>query len=179
MYSRILVPVDGRPTSERALDEAIRLAAGTGATLVIITIAPGSAGAIERVSMPDRRDAPLPVLSAATALVESAAARARDAGVACEEAVVDGAGRAPARTLLDEADAWRCDLVVMGVPGRCALTRVALGDEAESVLRRARIPVMLVHAPTMARTRRVRTRTPDSEAAMMRLPEWLAPRTAA
>jgi len=179
MYARILVPVDGRPASKLALDEAIRLAAGTHAVLVIMAVASGFVGAMELASTPAFQDSSVPPLAATTELVESAAARARAAGVPCEEVVVDSAGRSLARALLDEGAAWNCDLIVMGVPGRCGLTRVALGNEAESVLRRATIPVMLVHAPTMERARRNwRARLRAAEPLAARLPAWLEPRPA-
>ena len=38
MYQRILVPIDGSPTSTRGLDEAIRLAKLTGATLHLVHV---------------------------------------------------------------------------------------------------------------------------------------------
>lgn len=172
MYTRILVPVDGRAASKLALYEAIRLATGTHAVLVTVAIASGFVGATELASTPS-----FPELAAATELVESAAVRARAAGVRCEEVVVDRAGRSLARALLDEGAARSCDLIGMGVPGRCGLTRVALGNEAESLVRRARIPVMLVHAATMERARRSRrARLRTAEPLAARLPDWLEPR---
>src|SRR6188768_3974381 len=41
MYQRILVPVDGSPTSDRGLDEAIRLAKLTGARLRLVYVVDG------------------------------------------------------------------------------------------------------------------------------------------
>ena len=38
MYHRILVPIDGSPTSDKGLDEAIRLARLTGARLRLIHV---------------------------------------------------------------------------------------------------------------------------------------------
>jgi len=179
MYERILVPVDGRPASERALDEAVRLASGTGAALVIVAVSSGFVGAMELASTPAFRDSSIPALATTTELVESAAARARAAGVSCEEAVVDSAGRSVAETLLDEADAWHCDLVVMGIPGRRARSLTALGNEAESVLRQARIPVLLVHAATTQRARgRWRSRLHAAEPMVAGRPSWREPRPA-
>ena len=38
MYQKILVPVDGSPTSQRGLDEAIALGKATGARLRLIHV---------------------------------------------------------------------------------------------------------------------------------------------
>ena len=38
MYTKILVPVDGSPTSNRGLDEAIKLARLTGAKLKLLHV---------------------------------------------------------------------------------------------------------------------------------------------
>ncbi|MET0658965.1 MAG: universal stress protein, partial [Steroidobacteraceae bacterium] len=45
------------------------------------------------------------------------------------------------------AATWPADLIVMGTHGRRGLGRWALGSDAESVLRSASVPVLLVRAP--------------------------------
>jgi nucleotide-binding universal stress UspA family protein len=184
MYSRIFVPVDGRPASARALTEAIRLAVAGAARLVVVAVSPGAVDAMEAASTPGWQDSSNPALSACTELVESAAARARRAGVACEKVIVDSLGRSNTRALLDEAGERGCDLMVLGVAGRPPLTRLALGHEAEAVLRDAKIPVMLVNVPTMERARLRRLgagpgqplRWGDAEALLGRAPAWMDPR---
>ena len=42
MYKRILVPVDGSATSERGLDEAVKLAKLSGASIHLSTCSTGS-----------------------------------------------------------------------------------------------------------------------------------------
>jgi nucleotide-binding universal stress UspA family protein len=49
--------------------------------------------------------------------------------------------------LLQEAAEWRADVVVIGTHGRHGLDRLALGSEAESVLRRCDVPVLVVRDP--------------------------------
>ena len=50
----------------------------------------------------------------------------------------------PAETVLDLADAWEASLVVVGTHGRRGLARVLVGSVAEAVLRRSRVPVLVV-----------------------------------
>lgn len=49
-----------------------------------------------------------------------------------------------ASNLLAEAEKWHADLIVMGTHGRRGLGRVVIGSVAESVLRAATLPVLLV-----------------------------------
>jgi nucleotide-binding universal stress UspA family protein len=52
---------------------------------------------------------------------------------------------APVDEILNTADDWRADLIVMGTHGRRALAHLIMGSTSEAVLRRAKCPVMLVH----------------------------------
>ncbi|HTO42664.1 MAG TPA: universal stress protein, partial [Burkholderiales bacterium] len=45
-----------------------------------------------------------------------------------------------------EAKRWRADLIVMGTHGRHGITRLALGSDAEQVVRRSPVPVLLTRA---------------------------------
>jgi hypothetical protein len=68
-------------------------------------------------------------------------ARVRRAGVDAHARVVAGA---PARMILEVADAENAALVVMATHGRTALTRLTMGSVATEVLSRTRRPVLLL-----------------------------------
>lgn len=53
-----------------------------------------------------------------------------------------------AEEILYVADAEGCDLIVMGTHGRSGLDRLLAGSVAESVMRKARCPVLSVRTPT-------------------------------
>lgn len=53
----------------------------------------------------------------------------------------------PAQAILDTADRQGHSLIVMGSQGRDALEEVALGSAGHHVVRRARVPVLLIPAP--------------------------------
>jgi nucleotide-binding universal stress UspA family protein len=72
--------------------------------------------------------------------------RCRQRGIAPETALyVTIAGRA-ADIIVREAKRWRADLIVMGTHGRRGVTRLALGSDAEQVVRRSPVPVLLSRA---------------------------------
>jgi nucleotide-binding universal stress UspA family protein len=49
--------------------------------------------------------------------------------------------------VLDEAAAWKADLIVIGTHGRRGARRLLLGSSAEGILRGASVPVLLLRAP--------------------------------
>jgi Universal stress protein UspA and related nucleotide-binding proteins len=49
-------------------------------------------------------------------------------------------------TILDEAKTWAADLIVMGTHGRRGISHLALGSDAELVVRESTVPVLLVRA---------------------------------
>ena len=53
----------------------------------------------------------------------------------------------PANTILEKADEFDCDLIVMGTHGKGRISHAFLGSVAEKVLRRSRRPVMIIPLP--------------------------------
>ena len=143
MYSRILVPVDGSETSRRGLREAIRLAANQRSGLRCLYVidehvlfdAPFAyPGLIEKM-----RDA-------GETILDGASSEARDAGVSVESVLRESGGRRVSKAILEEAASWPADLIVMGTHGRRGLSHLALGSDAELVVRESPVPVLLVRA---------------------------------
>lgn len=82
-------------------------------------------------------------LEAGESLLERAAERATDAGRgdAVETALETGQ---PSRTIVEYASEHDVDHLVVGSHGRAGVSRVLLGSVAESVARRAEVPVTIV-----------------------------------
>lgn len=143
MYNRILVAVDGSATSLRGLDEAIRLAKATRAKLMIVHVvnellsADFTAGAYYETFIESLREAGAKVLDHATAV-------ARRADIPCEQKLLEAIGGRPANLIVEQATDWQADLIVLGTHGRRGLKRLALGSDAELVLRMSPVPVLLV-----------------------------------
>ncbi|PHQ37452.1 hypothetical protein DJ69_16980 [Halorubrum persicum] len=76
------------------------------------------------------------------AILGAAERRVRDADVSAEVGSKIGP---PARAIVDAAEERDADQIVMGSHGRTGLSRIALGSVAETVLRRAPVPVTVVH----------------------------------
>ncbi|HEX7606066.1 MAG TPA: universal stress protein, partial [Usitatibacter sp.] len=49
--------------------------------------------------------------------------------------------------VIDQAKVWNADLIVIGTHGRRGVGRLMLGSDAEEIVRRAPVPVLLVRAP--------------------------------
>lgn len=151
MYKRILVPFDGSEPSRAGLREAIGLAAGTGAGLVVLHVVselPLLMGAEAYVNYGEMAEI---LMNTGRELVQEAGRIAEKEGVKCELKVVDGGATPVCDVIVDQIAAQRCELVVMGTHGRRGLRRLTLGSDAELVVRRASVPVLLVKAAEAAK----------------------------
>ncbi|MEM5326049.1 universal stress protein [Paraburkholderia sp. JHI2823] len=145
MYKQILVAVDGSRSGRRALDEAVKIAKATGGTVQALCVvrhparlADVSAGfAEEQVRSSAENDA-------ATAALEEARMVFAQAQVAGTTRAADASGEEIAVVIARIAAEDGADLVVMGTRGLSGVKRLLLGSVAESFLRMADRPVMLV-----------------------------------
>jgi nucleotide-binding universal stress UspA family protein len=62
-------------------------------------------------------------------------------------------GGPAADTIVAQAQQWPADLIVMGTHGRRGFARLAMGSDAEHVVRAASVPVMLVRNAPQRRSR--------------------------
>ena len=145
MYKKILVPLDGSPISDRGLTEAIGIARMSGAQIRIIHV-------IDAYVQEGDSDL-VGVLSghlitkfeaAGRAILDQARARAAADGVAAETVMVEIRSGRVADKVIEEANAWKADLLVIGTHGRRGVQRALLGSDAEQIARLAPAPVMLV-----------------------------------
>ena len=146
MYERIAVAVDGSEVSAAALNEAIKLAGVTRATLLLLHVCEEMpmAWSIEGMASMPMEDVSLAFAAAGKQLLLKDQARAEDAGISVETRLVeDYSGRIGA-VIGAEAKSWRADLLVVGSHGRKGLDHLLMGSVAESVMRTASMPVLLV-----------------------------------
>ncbi len=137
MTTRILVATDGSPSAERAVPVAAALARVTRATVEVLSVA-----AVDPGEPPESRGGERGLPAAQTAA--NAVARVlRAVGIPAEAmAVVDE----PAEGIVRFAQARGVRLIVMATHGRGGLGRWLHGSDAEAVVRRSSIPVVLVRA---------------------------------
>lgn len=144
-YQRVLVAIDDSDISQLALQEAVRLAGMLEARLCVVHgIDAVTTNAYKRT---DREEFLAPQLQAGQAILERAGAAAREAGLSCEERLLEidtiGRSRLPER-VVKEADEWEADLIVVGTHGRRGVSHLLLGSVAEGILRVATKPVLVV-----------------------------------
>lgn len=145
-YGRILVPVDGSPTSNAGLREALKLAKDLRAKLCLLHVidelivfnTPETGVNIEPIIEELKRGGKR-VLEAATRV-------ARAKGVRPESNLRESAGVRVSEVITGQAKRWRADLIVMGTHGRRGVNRMLMGSDAELVVRNASMPVLLVPA---------------------------------
>lgn len=147
-FRRLLVPVDGSPTSMSVIGPAEKFAQLYGSDVLVLHV--------ETPYVP-----PSPVLPGmdvvfphmvppATPSLEddvtaAAAQRFEQAGLKTARLTTVGE---PASEILDLSVNRGIDLIALGTHGRSGLARWALGSVAERVLRSGEVPILLVRTPT-------------------------------
>jgi len=141
MYKRILVPVDGSDTSNKALVAALQMARDSGGRVRLLQVFD------ELAYLSGFEMTPEVLQSArdyAQKVLDDTLAMANSAGVPADTRLVETVGLRLGELVADEARAWEADLVVVGTHGRRGVGRVLLGSGAEQVLRLAPVPVLAV-----------------------------------
>lgn len=146
-FHRILVPVDGSESANRALVAALQMARDVGGRVLLLHdvsdflyMSPyADAGALVEAA----HDAGDRVLKDALAICESA-------GVPAESRLVEGTGHRLGEVVSDAAVAWGADLIVLGSHGRRGLQRLLLGSGAEQILRMAPVATLVIRDPAPA-----------------------------
>ncbi len=141
MYDDILVPTDGSPASDAAIERAIDLAKRYDARLHALYVVDGAAYSTLEAGSEIVIEALQSEGEDATKRVEEAAA---DAGVECVATVTTGTAY---RSITDYVGDNEIDMVVMGTHGRTGLDRYLLGSVTERVVRTSDVPVLTVRQP--------------------------------
>jgi nucleotide-binding universal stress UspA family protein len=152
VYEHLLVALDGSPTAERVLEhtEALAQAFDSTVTLFRATVAAemlmaqtagGGRGAGDISPMLD----PAPVLEAeraeAISYLNAVSARLKQHNLTVRTEHFEGP---PAAEIVERARALGVSLILMTTHGRSGLGRMVFGSVAESVLRHAPCPVLVV-----------------------------------
>ena len=138
---KILLPVDGSELSLQAVRMAIALLGQGLSGSVVVANVQEPATLYEMVVAPD--GAVLKRVSTAAGIdaLQQAEALLMAASVVYEREIATGD---PANTIIDVAERFACDMILMGSHGTSALREALLGSVSHEVLHAARIPVMIV-----------------------------------
>ncbi len=125
----ILLAYDGKPNSEKALDYAIRHSVNYSEPLYILTV----------VSK-DQMDPEDPDESVRE-YMESAQRKAASEGATVHTIIEVGK---PDETVIEVADLYKCDTIIVGRSGRSSLDRLFLGSVSNYVVKNADCTVIVV-----------------------------------
>jgi nucleotide-binding universal stress UspA family protein len=149
-FSRIFVPLDGRPAHEQALPDAIQLAQACASTvhlaMVIHTLGtlPGEKAAAGRL-LPGTMAAVLEMAEEnAEAYLRPLVTRLHSEGLAATAEVARGD---PAPTIVSIAQRIKADLIVLGTHGKVGTAAFWAGSVAPRVSDHTRLPLLLVPIP--------------------------------
>jgi nucleotide-binding universal stress UspA family protein len=137
MYTRILVPTDGSPGSEKAVRNALDVAEKYDASLYAVSVVETDGSRVPFKGSELRSK----LVERAEAALEEVRREADEWDVEVTTQVLEGR---PHEKILQFADQHDVDLVVMGTHGREGLDRFLIGSVTERVVRSADVPVLTV-----------------------------------
>ena len=146
MFQRILVPIDGTKSSNRAVQVAAGVANRFGATLTLFHVIPkfrshyypeGAA-----IAWPPEKEYLAESSASADTILSEAKAPVERKGV--KVATVHVYNDFPAEAIVAAATKAKADLIVMASHGRKGLQKLMLGSETQKVLALTKVPVLVV-----------------------------------
>jgi nucleotide-binding universal stress UspA family protein len=137
MYDNILLPFDGSEGAAEVLHHASEIAHWADATIEVLYVADTARDSVTVVEG-HTVDA---LVQRGEDVVEEAAKTLETLGVSHETDVVQGN---PPETIVDYAERYDQDLVVMPTHGREGLSRYLIGSVSEKVVRLSSVPVLTV-----------------------------------
>ena len=142
-FQKILVPVDGSSTSNKALDYALKLAQEDHSQVRALH-------AIDELGYLSSYEYSGELMDTArkngTQVLQNAVVAAQALNVPTDTKLVDQPGQRLGQTVADEAANWGADLIVVGTHGRRGVGRVLMGSGAEQIVRMATVPVLTVRS---------------------------------
>lgn len=150
MFNRILVPVDGSPTSRKALVAALQLARESGGRVRLlhsIDEMPYLAGLEHSADLLQQ------IRGHAEKVLREALEIAESAGVPADTNLLEMPGQRLGDLVAEEARRFKVDLIVVGTHGRRGIGRLLLGSGAEQVIRLAPVPVLVIRGDDQEKAR--------------------------
>jgi nucleotide-binding universal stress UspA family protein len=143
MYKNILIATDGSELAYKAVAQGLALAKALGARLTAVTVTEpwATMAPPEVLNEPFVQEFERAASERAKQILDSVAAAAKNANVAC--ATLHVRDRFPAEGILEAATNIGADLIVMASHGRRGLAKFLLGSQATEVLVHSSVPVLV------------------------------------
>jgi nucleotide-binding universal stress UspA family protein len=144
---KILLAIDGSPCSDAAVEEVCRRPWPTGTEVRLITVdhpigndlfSPSSRSAFDEIVAKKREEAARHLNAAAAKLTRLAPS------LRVKPLLLEGV---PKEVILDEAERWKADLIVVGSQGNGAIKRLFLGSVSLAIASNATCSVEIVRCP--------------------------------
>ena len=145
---KILLAVDDSKYSDAAIREVMKRPWPAKSTIRVVTVAeklPPPAAELWIDAHGSLEAAEGQVHEHAAKISKKAAAKLGGKGVKIESVTRDGN---PRSAIVDEAERWKADLIVVGSHGRTGVTRLLIGSVAQSVVSHAPCSVEVVRKRT-------------------------------
>lgn len=147
MYKKILISTDGSELASQAVVHGAQLAKKVGATVVIVTVTESWSPLKLAAEVEQGNQNPIELFEtvageAARETLEAAAALSDAEGIKAETVHIPD--REPAVGIIETADRYGCDLIVMASHGRRGLGRMLLGSQTSEVLAFSKLPVLVL-----------------------------------
>lgn len=151
---RILIGVDGSQYSDAAVDEIARRGWPAGSEILVVhayemPLAPTPEVWVLPPDYYEQLDRA--VRTQSDAIVEAAAEKLRAGLGAAFEIKSKAIPGSPKRVILDEAESWKPDLIVVGSHGYPTWERLLLGSVSQAVVAHAKCSVEVVRLPQSER----------------------------
>ena len=130
MYKNVLVAVDGSETAEAILPFILQIAGPLDLNIILLRVNPPAAPTMEEAAH-----------MMSEVYLSQVAKDIASKGLRVETMVLEGT---PAQTIITDAREANVDLIAMTTHGRTGPSRLLFGSVAESVLREAPVPVLLL-----------------------------------
>lgn len=142
MFKKIAVALDGSDCAEQAFEVALKLAETEHAELGICSVVDPITVAGTAPPSPAMDIVIGDMERGARELVQHAVQKAQKIGLAASGEMLCGV---PTFQILNYTQQFGADAIVMGTHGRAGLKRLLMGSVAETVLREATVPVIIMH----------------------------------
>jgi nucleotide-binding universal stress UspA family protein len=143
MFKHILIPTDGSPLSEDAVEKGINFAKSLEARVTGLCVVPTEHPSYYTAEVPDDFFEKAAVEYKENAKIHLSALTivAQNEGVVCD--VLMETADQPYEVIINVAERRGCDLIMMASHGRSGLGGLLLGSETQKVLTHTQIPVLV------------------------------------
>lgn len=143
MFKHILLPTDGSPLSEAAMRKGIEFAEAINARVTGFCVIPKLRyfSYDSDIGPEFEKQAVAAVQAEVNKNLLAIETAAKEAGVPCE--TVHEKSDQTYEAIVEAAQKWECDLIIMASHGRRGMEGLLIGSETQKVLTHSKIPVLV------------------------------------